>query len=209
MGRRVICILGSVGLLLAACGDDGGGNESSSGTDATNATSTASTSSTTTGEASSSATSTSGSTTDSPTSDPTEDPTTTGPACDPEDETAIAECIELALDESGCTEVAECNCQSCVCPLLDCQMDRGCTDIRQCAQDTECLGIACYAPETCQEVIDANGGPGGSSASLALTLSTCNENAGCPIVCEGATGSSGSSTSGSGSTGTGGGSTSE
>ena len=79
----------------------------------------------------------------------------------------IAECKTRAADEGTCAEVGDCACDNCVCELGACEADAGCTDIRACAQEKGCLGIACYAPTTCQGVIDDNGGPTGPSTSLA------------------------------------------
>jgi hypothetical protein len=75
-----------------------------------------------------------------------------------------------------------CACNNCLMELQACQMDMGCVAIRECAQQMMCSGFGCYMPGTCMMVIDANGGPGGPSASLGLTLSMCVDGA-CMTEC--------------------------
>jgi len=96
----------------------------------------------------------------------------------------ITECKEKAAAEGTCAPVGDCACDNCVCELGDCEADAGCTAIRACAQEKDCLGVACYAPDTCQSVIDENGGPMGPATALATALSTCVEAIPCPVVCE-------------------------
>ncbi len=126
----------------------------------------------------------------------------TAPACDPADEANIAMCRDSAMMMGSCEMVYGCVCDSCSCQLGACEQDAGCVAIRECAQMTGCTGLECYMMETCQEVIDANGGPVGDSASIAIDLSACTEMAKCPIQCPGGTGTdtgdSGSSGSDSG-----------
>ncbi len=117
--------------------------------------------------------------------------TSGGPACDPADAAAITMCQQDAAAAGTCAEVGDCNCEQCLCELLACRDNVDCTSIRECAQMSGCLGVDCYQPETCQAVIDATGGIGSPGAQLALRLSTCTEGAMCPVVCEGGSGSGG------------------
>lgn len=82
------------------------------------------------------------------------------------------ECLDMAANDC---EV--CACENCLPQLQACQMDPGCVEIRMCAQENMCTGIECLGP--CGDVIDANGGAFGESASLASDLSDCYEGA-CP-----------------------------
>lgn len=180
------CISLGLALFLVACGDDGGSGDGTTGADATTSTSN-------TGSDTDNGETGMNTTVDMDTASMEEDSTAaaeTGPACDNTDQTAIDLCNEMAGMEGTCEEVAGCVCGACVCELAECQTDAGCTAIRECAQMTGCTGLDCYMPETCQMVIDDNGGPVGPSASIALSLSTCTEGAMCPIQCEGETGDS-------------------
>lgn len=182
------CISLGLALFLVACGDDGGSGDGTTGADPATSTSNAESGDTDNGETGMNTT-----VVDMDTASMEEDSTAaaeTGPACDNTDQTAIDLCNEMAQMEGTCEEVAGCVCGACVCELAECQTDAGCTAIRECAQMTGCTGLDCYMPETCQMVIDDNGGPVGPSASIALSLSTCTEAAMCPIQCDGGTGDS-------------------
>jgi hypothetical protein len=91
-----------------------------------------------------------------------------------------------------CPEVGDCACDACACELAACEANPGCTAIRECAQEFGCMGFDCYAPETCMQVVDDEGGPTGESAMIGLALNDCVGNAGCPIQCEGGSSSSSS-----------------
>lgn len=53
-----------------------------------------------------------------------------------------------------------CVASNCSMLALACCNKTGCMDIIDCAQETACEGIACYADDTCKDVIDAAGGAG-------------------------------------------------
>jgi hypothetical protein len=94
----------------------------------------------------------------------------TGPQETGESGGALEMCLDMAAD--GCEE---CACENCLDEVTACQMDPGCVEIRMCAQENDCTGIACLGP--CGDVINANGGPLGESAGLASALSDCYEGA--------------------------------
>ncbi|MEM6990929.1 MAG: hypothetical protein AAF721_10540 [Myxococcota bacterium] len=195
-----ICTILSLGFCLTACpadetdDDDGNSTAAETGTPGT-----------TTGAPMTGADSTGMGSTSTPGGSSEGGSTAAGPMCDSTDPAAITECEATAMGMGTCPEVYECVCGSCVCELAACQEDAGCVAIRDCAQETGCLGLDCYMMETCMEVIDANGGPVGDSASIAISLSTCTEGAACPIQCPGdTTGGSDSTGSGSGGSDSGG-----
>ena len=127
--------------------------------------------------------------------------TTSGPVeCDNTDAALIDTCKQQAADMGTCPEVGDCACDSCACELAACEADPGCTAIRECAQMVGCMGLDCYAPETCMQVIDDAGGVAGDSAAIGLELNSCIETAMCPVSCDEET-STGSSSSGGGATG--------
>ncbi len=96
---------------------------------------------------------------------------------------AIARCKQKAEDVGTCAEVGDCACDNCNCELAKCETDADCVAIRGCAQEKDCVSVACYAPETCMDVIDEHGGIGGSGVALGTALSTCIETAACPVSC--------------------------
>jgi hypothetical protein len=191
--RRTLVVSG-FSILLAACGDDGGGADTGAMTDAStmDPTMDPTMGSDPTG-------------TSTPTSSTTMDPTgesetmseTTGPACDNADQATIDMCVMGAMGMPDyCPEVGDCNCGSCACELAACQADEGCTAIRACAQEEGCLGIECLEP--CGDVIEMYGGVAGMSGMIGLMLSACVEASGCPTQCPGGTGTGEGSGSGSG-----------
>ncbi len=94
--------------------------------------------------------------------------------------------IDDCIAESSGDDCSVCACENCVAQIGTCQGDPGCIAIRECAQQTGCVGISCYLDGHCTEAVDANGGPLGDSAGLAQLLSDCVEDAACP--CETASG---------------------
>lgn len=88
--------------------------------------------------------------------------------------------VESCVAQSDGSDCSVCACTNCFFELQACQADAGCVAIRECAQETGCIGIACYTDGHCTKVIDANGGPLGDSASLARDVSDCVEDAACP-----------------------------
>lgn len=189
--RRTL-IVSSFSLLLAACGDDGGGGDTGAATT----------------DATMDPTSTSMPSTSMPSStDPTmasetmasetmEDPTGTQ-QCDSSDQATIDMCVAGAMAMSDyCPEVGDCNCGSCACELAACEADAGCSAIRECAQMTGCLGLDCLDEMNCGDVIMMAGGVAGESGMIALALSGCVMDSGCPTQCPG-----GGSEDGSGSGG--------
>ncbi len=115
-------------------------------------------------------------------------------SCDNTDATFIEMCRSqaAAMNFAGtCEELANCACDNCACELQACQNDTGCVAIRDCATSNGCRGVACYAAETCMAEIDANGGPFGPGASLALALNDCTEMVPCPTMCPGGSGGAG------------------
>ena len=73
-------------------------------------------------------------------------------------------------------------CQNCFSQFGSCIADFGCPVIMQCIADTNCRGSGCYQPSTCQNVIDAFGGPGSTSTQLASNLYQCILGTGCPCL---------------------------
>lgn len=80
------------------------------------------------------------------------------------------QCIQVAGAGSACNE---CVCQSCVCEAAACTTDKGCAAMLECARSVGCSGTNCYAPTTCQKVIDQYGGPFGYSTALAQDFANC------------------------------------
>ena len=191
--RRTLVVSG-FSILLAACGDDGGGADTGAMTEASTMDPTMASDPT--------GTSTPTSTTMDPTgASETMEETTGGPACDNTDQATIDMCVMGAMGMPDyCPEVGDCNCGSCACELAACQADEGCTAIRECAQEMGCLGIECLEP--CGDVIEMYGGVAGPSGMIGLMLSACVEASGCPTQCPGeTTGTMEGSGSGSGSGG--------
>ena len=179
--RRTLVVSG-FSLLLAACGDDGGGEETGAGT----------TASTMDPTGSSDPTSTSMPTSTDPTmASETMEESTGAPACDSTDQATIDMCVAGAMAMPDyCPEVGDCNCGSCACELAACEADTGCSAIRECAQMTGCLGVMCLDEMFCGDVIEMAGGVAGESGMIALALSGCVEGSMCPTQCSGETGGS-------------------
>lgn len=189
--RRTLVAVCGVSLLLAGCGDDGGGSM-----DTGAATETSMTPTTGSGSGSGSESSMSGATT----ATDTVAESSGGAECDNTDQAMIDMCIESAMGMPGyCPEVGDCNCMSCSCELAACEADAGCAAIRECAQMTGCLGLDCLEPENCMMVIEDAGGVAGPSGMIALTLSGCVEASMCETQCPGATTGEDGSSSGGGS----------
>jgi hypothetical protein len=75
-------------------------------------------------------------------------------------------------------------CQGCLCGACwaetgKCTYYAGCNLIADCMLKSGCSGAACYAPATCQAVIDQHGGPGGSERQVADSVATCATLNGC------------------------------
>jgi len=88
---------------------------------------------------------------------------------------AAQQCVSQA--RSDCER---CACGSCYDSLIPCFKDAGCPQILACANRTGCLGLDCYQPGVCQDVIDTAGGLNGASVNLALPLFVCVTNLNCP-----------------------------
>ena len=73
----------------------------------------------------------------------------------------------------GATPCEQCVCNQCAAPITNCFSDFGCTLIFACAQQTGCVGLACYASNTCRPVIDQFGGLTGPAMKNVLGLSAC------------------------------------
>jgi hypothetical protein len=109
-------------------------------------------------------------------------------------EDATTLCIAQTLEEDPSQSTddpacgAGCTCRNCQQQMLDCGNDPTgyCTTIVQCANDVGCTGVACYAADTCQAVIDAapEGGLGSLSVGLATEISSCVAPEMMPAVCE-------------------------
>ncbi len=103
----------------------------------------------------------------------------TAPATDEGGEVESGGAVETGSGDpvlDACLEIAATECETCACnlcldPLYACQQDVGCVAMRDCAQQTGCVGADCLEP--CGAVIDMYGGPFGSSGALALELSDC------------------------------------
>jgi hypothetical protein len=59
---------------------------------------------------------------------------------------------------------------------LNCFNDKACTAILSCVAITQCQGLGCYSPNTCQAVIDKNGGLAGSGMSKLFGIVACTGN---------------------------------
>jgi hypothetical protein len=173
---------------LAACGGDDDGDTGSGGSGGSGATATGGTGGSTGGSGGSGGSS-------------TMDPDTCiasgmywdGAACI-DQAAAVAACQARASEARPGTTVndpscgAGCTCTNCTQEMLDCGADpeQYCQVILTCANEAGCTGVACYAPTTCQQVIDDAPGGGLSSFSLALAsaISDCAEASGCSASCE-------------------------
>lgn len=83
-------------------------------------------------------------------------------------------CLEVAANECE-----TCGCTQCLDMLHACELDAGCVQIRECAQQSGCTdATSCY--EACEDVINANGGVLGDPAALAAELAECMETS-CPV----------------------------
>jgi len=80
------------------------------------------------------------------------------------------ECSESQINQDDACEV--CAIDECYDLLLACCEVEGCLDIIRCAQETECTGVDCYMPDTCQTEIDAAGGIG-VATEFASPLGDC------------------------------------
>lgn len=87
----------------------------------------------------------------------------------------VAECIAQSR-----TDCEACLCGDCFQAYGDCVGDFGCPRILECMDSTGCTGLDCYAPETCQRVIDRFGGLAGASVSYVTGLVECAVGANCP-----------------------------
>ena len=67
----------------------------------------------------------------------------------------------------------ECGAASCPDERANCCATPGCPTIIACAREHDCNGTDCYTPETCQAVIDENGGPLGDPVAAAAPLGEC------------------------------------
>ena len=107
--------------------------------------------------------------------------------CLPRDQ-AVTECKTQATTSSPGTKTTDptcgagCTCDVCTAEMLACgaDPDHYCATILKCAQEHNCTGVACYAANTCQPIIDAAPGGGLSSYSLALAsaISDCSTKTG-------------------------------
>lgn len=90
-----------------------------------------------------------------------------------------------ATDDPSCG--AGCTCQACTQEMLDCGADPEgyCATLLTCATEHGCTGVGCYAPDTCQQLIDD--APGGGLTSLSVALATavsdCADAASCASSC--------------------------
>ncbi len=73
----------------------------------------------------------------------------------------------------GNTSCDQCVCKTCSGALLNCFGDSNCTAILACVAATQCQNLGCYAPNTCQSVIDKSGGLAGSGMSKLFSLIAC------------------------------------
>jgi hypothetical protein len=67
---------------------------------------------------------------------------------------------------------SQCTCNACPSDWQSCNNDPGCSNIGECVRRTGCR-TNCYQPNTCQGVIDSNGGPGGPSFAKITSLGNC------------------------------------
>jgi hypothetical protein len=96
-----------------------------------------------------------------------------------------AMCMGDQPTEEQCAAAFPDACENCLCNNCSseqnaCLGNIGCRTIFDCISDTGCTGIDCYAPSTCQNVIDLFGGLAGTSVSLAFEVVDCAQTEGCP-----------------------------
>jgi hypothetical protein len=114
---------------------------------------------------------------------------------------ATSACMEEAARRSPGTPVQDpacgdgCLCSYCAAEMFDCYdgSDPYCGTILDCSKAHACIGVACYAQQTCQAVIDgANGGLSSNAVALASDLMDCSGRNGrfsnrmgkmCPLRC--------------------------
>lgn len=96
--------------------------------------------------------------------------------------TATQQCKDNSLASAPGTKVddptcsAGCTCLYCADAMFLCGTLPDCVKILECAQQYNCLGTACYAPDKCQSVIDhADGDAGitGQSVGYAQLVNAC------------------------------------
>lgn len=84
-----------------------------------------------------------------------------------------ASCIAAAGTAANPTCLA-CECNKCLTQVNACFAQPGCYDIFTCAVKDGCSGSACYAPSTCQSVIDGTpGGITGAATTSATGAANC------------------------------------
>lgn len=88
------------------------------------------------------------------------------------------ECTSRALcaNPASMGECATCVCEACGEPIVDCQLDAGCSAIWQCLEDTRCDladGATGSCVQACRSVIGANGGRSGAAFQSAVAVRTC------------------------------------
>lgn len=90
---------------------------------------------------------------------------------------------QLTCVQNVCTQPTTpcqtCLCGSCAAELGKCAFYAGCDKISDCMLTTACKGADCYAPSTCQSVIDQHGGPNGSERQVADSVVSCASLSGC------------------------------
>ncbi len=95
----------------------------------------------------------------------------------------IAACVADRRPVENYPSCRQCECETCLDELQVCGDDEACAAMGDCVEETNCTGVDCYLPETCQEVFDENGGPFGPSVDLltaagACTVAACEEECG-------------------------------
>lgn len=82
--------------------------------------------------------------------------------------------------DAGAIPEGHCMCPECFDAEQACHWDLGCVEIVGCAVENDCDHLGgCYAPDECQDRIDAAGGPSSPSAQAAGVLLSCLAGAGC------------------------------
>lgn len=77
------------------------------------------------------------------------------------------------------TLCARCLCKTCSAELDKCAVYGGCNLIVGCMLKVACSGLDCYTPQTCQAVIDQNGGLSGPQYAVAQGLLACEQQNSC------------------------------
>jgi len=102
------------------------------------------------------------------------------------------ECISFFINDLGShvppdspryPSCPACSCENCLSFVNDCRTEAGCMDVIYCAIETECNFVGCYAPDTCQHILDSiPGGVMGDASKASSAWTECAQSA-CEGLC--------------------------